>query len=295
MYQVVKTSRSECIRIRGLNYRIRHWGSREQSKTRVPIIMLHGWMDVSASFQFLVDCLKGDYWIIAPDWRGYGASLNLDERVDCYWFPDYLADLDHILDHYELPLIDCVAHSMGGNVATFYAGIRPSRVRRLVNLEGYGLPSTQPTEAPRRYARWLDELKGGARLKSYTSLAEVAARLKQNNPRLPDDYAQWLASEWSQQIGDEYHLRADPAHKLVNPVLYRTEEALACWRAVTASVLLLESDTHDDWHAFTRSAAYRERLKAFNQLRSQTIANAGHMLHHDQPAEVARVIEEFLN
>jgi pimeloyl-ACP methyl ester carboxylesterase len=33
---------------------------------------------------------------------------------------------------------------MGGNVAMMYAGVRPERIRRLVNLEGFGMPATRP-------------------------------------------------------------------------------------------------------------------------------------------------------
>jgi pimeloyl-ACP methyl ester carboxylesterase len=36
--------------------------------------MMHGWMDVGASFQFVVDALQGDWHVIAPDWRGFGLS-----------------------------------------------------------------------------------------------------------------------------------------------------------------------------------------------------------------------------
>jgi pimeloyl-ACP methyl ester carboxylesterase len=37
-----------------------------------------------------------------------------------------------------------------------------------------------------------------------------------------------------------------------------------------------------------------ERRSAFKSLRFHTVQNAGHMLHHDQPEEVAKLIEEFL-
>ena len=72
--------------------------------------------------------------------------------------------------------VDLLGHSMGGNVAMIYAGVRPQRVRRLVNLEGFGLPETDPRQAPARYAAWLDELKTAPRLHPYTSLEKVAAR-----------------------------------------------------------------------------------------------------------------------
>ena len=38
-----------------------------------------------------------------------------------------------------------VGHSMGGNIACSYAGIRPERVRCVVNLEGFGLARTAPS------------------------------------------------------------------------------------------------------------------------------------------------------
>ena len=56
--------------------------------------MVHGWMDVAASFQFVIDAFETDRQVIAPDWRGYG--LTQWGASDNYWYPDYLADLDAI-------------------------------------------------------------------------------------------------------------------------------------------------------------------------------------------------------
>ena len=83
--------------------------------------------------------------------------------------------------------MDLLGHSMGGNVAMSYAGVRPERVRKLINLEGFGLPQTQARQAPGRLAQWLDALKTPQSLRDYASLAEVAERLCDNNPRLSPD------------------------------------------------------------------------------------------------------------
>jgi len=91
-----------------------------------------------------------------------------------------------------------------------------------------------------------------------------------------------------------WQLRGDPAHRRRNPVLYRVEEVLACWRQITAPVLLVEAGEPDAWHQYTREPAYRERLAAFASLQTTTVAGSGHMLHHDQPEAVARLIESFL-
>ena len=63
-------SRSRFLSIRGLRYHLREWGLEGAPK----LFMLHGWMDVSASFQFVVDELAADWHVIAPDWRGFGQT-----------------------------------------------------------------------------------------------------------------------------------------------------------------------------------------------------------------------------
>ena len=193
-------------------------------------------MDVSASFQFLVDCLAREWYVIAPDWRGCG----LTEWASAgYWFPDYYADLDALLDIYQPHgPANLVGHSMGGVIACTYAGIRPQRVGRLISLEGFGLARTNPEDAPARYERWLNELLDPPAFKAYASFDEVAARLKKNNSRLSKDRASFLARHWAKQTAPTVvALHNDPKHKLVNPVLSRIEELIACWRRVTAPTL----------------------------------------------------------
>jgi pimeloyl-ACP methyl ester carboxylesterase len=118
----MRQSESEFLQIRGLRYHVRHWRSRGAPK----MVLLHGWMDVSASFQFMVDALRAPWDVYAPDWRGYG--LTDWGKADCYWFPDYIADLDALLEHIEPgAAVNLVGHSLGGNVAALYAGAQALR------------------------------------------------------------------------------------------------------------------------------------------------------------------------
>jgi len=291
------SSESLWVEARGIRHHIRAWGPVDAP----PLWMLHGWMDASASFQFLVDALHIERRIYAPDWRGYGLTER-SPGIDAYWFPDYLADLEAMLDAL-VPeqSVDLVAHSMGGNIACLYAGVRPARIRRLVNLEGYGLPGNPPEQAPERYAQWLDELRRPERERVWPTLEMLVSRMRRNDPRLDPARAAWLAQHWASPVADPgtdqsgWQLLGDPAHRRSNPVLYRVEEALACWRKITAPVLLVEAGEPDAWHRYTREPAYRERLKAFRSLQTVTVEDSGHMLHHDQPERVARLIEAFLD
>jgi pimeloyl-ACP methyl ester carboxylesterase len=286
----MRESKSRFAQIRGLRYHVRHWPALGAPK----IVLLHGWMDVSASFQFLVDELAQDWDVYAPDWRGYG--LTDWGRADCYWFPDYIADLDFLLGEVdpEKPL-NLVGHSLGANVAALYAGVRSSRVARFANLEGFGMVPTRPEQAPKRYARWLEELRDPPGFKSYESFSELAQRLRKSNPRLSPEKAEFLARHWGREAGKGVVLRSDPAHKIVNPVLYRYEEVRACWREVTAPVLWVEAAASETLKRLKLGADdLAERRAAFRNLQYEVLADCSHMLHHDQPAALARLLERFL-
>jgi pimeloyl-ACP methyl ester carboxylesterase len=256
-------------------------------------VMVHGWMDVSASFQFVADALAQRFRIYAPDWRGYG--LTDWAAADTYWFADYLGDLDVLLDQLVGDAaVPVVGHSMGGNVVMLYGGVRPQRVTHVINLEGFGLGATTPDKAPRRYAKWLDELKTKPALKPYASLADVAAKLIKNNPRLPQEHADFLAPHWAAQKNGRWEVQGDPWHRGISPTLYRVEEVLACWRAITAPVLWVEAAQTNSRSFLGGIPDFEERLTHVRQLSKAMVQDAGHMLHHDQPEEVARLINKFI-
>lgn len=290
----MKPSRSEFLPIRGLKTHVRHWGRPGAPK----LFMLHGWMDMSASFQFVVDCLQGDWHVIAPDWRGFG----LTERApgDTYWFPDYVADLDFLLDHYAPgEAVKLLGHSMGGNIAGIYAGVRPQRVGKLINLEGFGLPATQPDQWPGRVAQWLGQLHTPPQMRGYASLDEVAARLRKTNPRLSATRAAFLAEHWAARgASGQWFILGDPAHKQHGPLLYHVDEVLACSRRITAPVLWVEAADTNMWRWMGPKEEARaevdRRLGHLARVTPTMMPDAGHMLHHDQPELLARMIEDFL-
>jgi pimeloyl-ACP methyl ester carboxylesterase len=286
----MKPSRSSFLPVRGLRYHLREWGP----ETGPPLFLLHGWMDVSASFQFLVDALAHDWRVVAPDWRGFGAS---EGQGDAYWFPDYLGDLDAILRHYSpAEPVRLVGHSMGGNVATLYAGARPARVARLVALDAFGLADTRPEQAPGRYEKWLAELAAPAGFRPYPDFDALTARLQSDNPRLSPERAAFLARHLGVQTASgEVRMAADPAHRRVHATLYRREEALACWRRVAAPVLWVEpEDGRMRQRMGLSDAEHAASMDCFRDFRRAVVADAGHNLHHDQPEAVARIIEGFL-
>ena len=196
---MMKPFRAHRVLLRGQGHRVLTWGEPAAPK----LFLLHGWMDVAASFQFLVDALARDWYVIAPDLRGFGGS---DRQPQGYWYPDYIADLEALLAVFAPgEAASLVGHSLGGNVVMHYAGIRPERVRAVVSLDGFGIPAEAPEKAPKKYRRWLDALAAPAEFKPYANLGAVADRLQKNNRRLVRDQALFLAAHWAEVLPDGRH------------------------------------------------------------------------------------------
>ena len=292
----MKPYRSEFIEVGGIDNKrrihVRIWGEPDAPK----LFMLHGWGDVSATFQFVVDELKGNWQVIAPDWRGFGLS---QWNGAPYWYPEYLVDLEGVFDHYARDeKLDVVGHSLGGNVLCIYAGVRPQRFNRIATLEGFGLPDSGPADAAEHYAAWLDEVQDVTRFRDYADFSELAARLQRDNPRLTAARADYMARHLGQQRagadGGRVEMAIDPCHRWRSPFRYRLDEAKACWRKVTAPVLWLAAKDSFVMKRFDgNEAEYAARKGCFQSLREVVLNDCGHNMHHDYPDQVAALIDEF--
>ncbi len=281
---VVATCNSRHVPINGLDYHLNCWGDEG-----APLVfLLHGWGDNGRTFQFVADRLAADWRIVAPDWRGFGKTRSDGQP---FYFPNYLADLDLLLDALqpEQPA-RLVAHSMGGNVASLYAGVRPNRVARLINLEGLGLPPTDPDDAPERYASWLNALRAPKPFRDFKNFDALAAYLKARFSRLTDARAAFVAECWGESHEGHVRLRVDPKHRLPNPVLYRRKEAEACWRRITADFLFV-AGADSEW---ANAASIDAIVRHVPNAQSIVLPDAGHMLHFDAPDALAAEIDRFL-
>jgi len=259
-----------------------------------PIFLLHGWLDSGETFQFMVDALRRDWPLVALDWRGFGRS---EWPQQGYWFPDYLGDLDALLAELS-PAAPArlVGHSMGGNIACSYAGIRPERVRCIVNLEGFGLARTSPAQAPARLRKWLDQLKAQPLRKDYASFEELAGIIRFRYPRFSAAQAAFVAAAWGKlDGGGRVRLAGDPRHHWVNPILYKREDAEACWRELRAPLLMLVGEESDHLAKLGTDGTAETFRSIFPHIEIARVAGAGHMLHIERPDLVAPLVEVFLD
>lgn len=288
-YQVKRKAEQLTVPVRSLNYRVYRWGPPDAR----PVFLLHGWADTGMSFQFLADAMPADWCLLAPDWRGFGDS---DWNRQGYWFPDYLADLEVLLETLAGGRnCSLVGHSMGGNVVLLYAGIRPGRISHAVTLEQFGLPDSDPGDAPERYSQWLNQWRAPPVNLEYEDIGEMVKRLQMLAPHLDDDRAGFLAPYWCRRTGqDTLVSKIDPGHKRVNPVLYRRSEARACWRRISAKIMLGLGAESDFYRRYRDEQLGEDFKSCFSSLHEVVIPESGHMLHLDQPELTAQALIKFL-
>lgn len=291
-YRMRRQPRRETVRLRSLDMHVNRWGP-TPSAAQAPLFLLHGWQDTSDTFQFMVDLFQRDWPIVALDWRGFGRSEWPQEG---YWFPDYFADLEALLDEFspDTPA-RLVGHSMGGNIAGIYAGLRPERVHCVVSLEGFGLPRTSAGAAPSQLRKWLNQVKSPAPRKEYESLDQLASVVQFRYPRFSAPQAAFVAAAWSEPLGDRVRLLGDPRHRWVNPMRYQRDDAEACWRAIKAPILMVLGDESDYLEKLGKDGQEEAFRSIIPHIDIARIAGAGHMLHIEKADVVAPLVERFIS
>jgi pimeloyl-ACP methyl ester carboxylesterase len=268
---------------------VRTWGG----ESAPPLVLLHGTRDGSASFQFLVDSLKGDWRIVAPDWRGHGQTQS---PAGGSWFHDYLADLDVLLEViFPDQPVALVGHSLGGNVASVYAGLRPERVRHMISLDAFGVVPLNEADVVREIQNWLLSARRKPEHKRYHSVAAMARKLCASNRRLSWDKALYLAANMSRPLADGgFTWQFDLVLRRSTQTLHTLGEWIACWQKITAPKFWIAS-------ADGLPGTVRLDPKLFSIVQSiidpsslQVLADTGHNLHHDAPVPLADMIERFL-
>ena len=96
-----------------------------------PIVLLHGFPESHRTWRAIAPVLARDFFVIAPDQRGFGGSDRPD-GVEAYRTDRIVEDLIALADILELKQFTLVGHDWGGAVAWLAALRHPDRIARLV-------------------------------------------------------------------------------------------------------------------------------------------------------------------
>lgn len=276
----------------GLKLHYLEWGSHAD----VPLVLVHGFLDQAYSWRRFVTSLAHmshePLWVIAPDCRGHGESDWVGPG-GYYHFPDYVLDLDCIIQTLGVARVRLIGHSMGGSISFLYSGTFPERVDKLALIEGVGPPGLQFWDAPLRMEKWIADVRerGRHHFRQYPSIEAGARQLRQTNPRLSPDWALDLAGTgMKKDASGQWVWKFDPLHRTSAPQPFYTAQALEFLRRIACPVLIVEGkDSHQSLRADKE-----ERFAAISNRRHLIIEDAGHMVHQDNPDQLARAVADFV-
>lgn len=95
----------------------------------IPLLLVHGFPFSRAMWQYQVEALKKDHYVITCDVRGHGDSDAGDGQYTVELFVD---DLIALLDHLKLRSVVAAGLSMGGYIILRAAERHPERFRALI-------------------------------------------------------------------------------------------------------------------------------------------------------------------
>lgn len=255
------------------------WGNSD-----APLLILqHGGRDHCRSWDWVAEKLRRDWHVIAVDLRGHG---------DSDWAPDgnyemgaFVYDFAQLVHQLDAAPVTIVAHSLGGNVATRFAGLYPESVAKLVSIEGLGpspamLEQRLATPYADRWRKWIADKRAAAgRLpKRYATFDDALTRMKAENAYLNDEQAHHLTvhgmnrnedGSWSWKFDN--HLNIWPFDDIPHAELH------ALWAAITCPTLLMYGT-----NSWASNPEKDGRIAHFSTARVVEFENAGHWLHHDQ-------------
>ena len=268
------------IKLRGLDFAALEWG--EPGGT--PVVFLHGFLDHAGGWSRVAERLPG--WRLALDLRGHGRSAWNGPGVG-YHFPEYVADLDALVGQLG-GAVRLVGHSMGGTIATLYAGARPDRVERLVLVDGLGLPDGGES-ARERMVQFLDGIQRPRALHPYPSIEEAARRLRAVWPGVEPGHARELALRGTRAVADGYVWSYDPRHRVRAAVPYRQDQHVRFLSAVRCPVLSVRAE-----RSIFAAEDVRILESALPDLRAHVV-DAGLMVQLEAPAALATLLGDFLH
>ena len=267
------------------------WGN----ETAPPLVLLHGGRDHCRAWDWVAAELARDWHVVAPDLRGHGDSDWASGTG--YAMPGFVYDLAQLVQQQTQGLVTLVGHSLGGNIATRFAGLYPELVRRLVCIEGLG-PSpkmeaelaTKGIEARLRGS--VDEQRrlAGRQQRRYANLADALARMRAENAHLSKAQAEHLTRHGVRQNEDgSYTWKFDPYVRSWPPVDLTREEIRCLWGRITCPTLLVYGT-----QSWASNPQVDGRAGHFQDAQVAMVEGAGHWVHHDRLEAFLGAVVPFL-
>jgi len=243
------------------------------------VVLIHGLASSAYSWADVIGPLASSFDVIALDLPGFGASSQPDDLS----FADYPQTLAAFMDSLDIEKAHLVGNSLGGAVALQLAARSPKRVDRLVIIDSAGF-SIQSSERP-FFVRLLSS-------KAFGSAAERLP-VRRLISRLTLSYLIHDKSVVTDERVEEYtapFLRPGAVASARSLLQSRVDDGfVADLRKVQAKTLVLWG-RFDPWLPESDADRFVSEIKGARKV----VVETGHMPQEERPAEVSRLIGDFL-
>lgn len=284
-------SSSDYVLPSGMTLRVHRFEPANSTPTGLTVLVLHGFLDSGATWERVAEPLaRAGHDVFAPDLRGFGDSGRVGAG-GYYHFPDYVGDVAALVDRLDVKRLALVGHSMGGNIASLYAGAMPQRLERLVLLEGLGTIHAGPDAALSRMRAWLEDMnKLETWRRPLSSLDEAVERLMRMHTTISRETIESRAHLLTRtDASGTLRWAHDPLHRTTSPTPFSVD-AFKCFLKAIRVPTLYVSGGEQGWRVPDES----ERLACLANVTHVDIPNAGHMMHWKAPDAVAECLLRFL-
>lgn len=285
----VEPERHSWFRSEELRLHIAEWGPADG-----PVLVLcHGFWDHVRSFATLAPRLAAaGYRVCAIDARGHGDS----DWADTYFWWAWVTDIVRWVERLDREVC-LVGHSFGGGQVVDAAVVVPDRVRKVVNIDGFGPPpedeeAGSPVRRLRQFLDYRRKITARPDWRPSPDLAQLIARRGAQNPRLHGDWLRYFVYHGARQTESGWTWKSDP-QMAVGAGPWKPEFVEHSYAALEVPLLAIEGSEADTWGPMD-DAIVAPRLHRARDVTRVRIAGAGHFVHMEKPEETAAAILEFL-
>ncbi len=246
---------------------LQYWGD----ENKPLILCLHGWLDNSASFHLLAQRLMKDYQLLLVDLPGHGLSDPLADGAHYYIWQN-IETLYEIMQKLNIERVNLLGHSMGGVVASLFAGTFAAKVNSLVLLDSLGPLASSAQQTPSQLAKAIiDSQKLGSGLRVFADVEQALSARKKSSPEMTDDALRPIVKRNLIKVEGGYSWRTDKRLRHSSKVRLTEDQVQVFLAGISAKVLVIFAE-----RGIVPKLWYKQRLeKIANQ---QSITLPGH--HH---------------
>ena len=243
------------------------------------VVLIHGLASSIYSWADVMGPLSEKFDVVALDLPGFGASSQPADLS----FDDLPAAVIGLMDTLQIPKAHLVGNSMGGAVSVLLAARKRERVDRLVILDSAGFnmrPGERPFMVKVMASRAAGVLAGRLPVRRLLTGATVR-HLFHDETRVTDERI------------DEYVaplLRPGALESTRSLLLSRLDERFAADLSAIEAKTLVVWGRFDPW----LPEAHADRFVAGIKGARKVVLDTGHLPQEERPAEVARLIGDFL-